>query len=160
MTYSLPPGGGLENNNQRYDWLTGTFWHIWPLLCNHTPAPAPGSWLQWGAQEKVLHRRADVKKARCSRRHIRLAAGQKQLLLKMSKLSHNVTFRQHIAQTQNSHDVIHVAVDTLCHSGILKREIELCFYLSLHCCVIASFFFKYISDLNLHGHLSAALQPP
>lgn len=39
------------------------------------------------------------------------------------KLFHNVTFRQHVAQTQSSHDIIHVTVDALCHPGILKQEI-------------------------------------
>lgn len=52
--------------------------------------------------------------------------GQKQLLSKTGKLSHNVTFGQHVAQTQSSHDIIHVTVDTLGHSGILKQEIKWC----------------------------------
>lgn len=47
------------------------------------------------------------------------------------KLPHNVTFRQHVAQTQSGHDIIHVTVDTLCHPGILKREIKLCGFLEI-----------------------------
>lgn len=35
----------------------------------------------------------------------------------------NVTFRQNVAQTQSGHDVIHVTVDALGHSRILKHKV-------------------------------------
>lgn len=33
-----------------------------------------------------------------------------------------VTFGQRVAQTQRRHDVVHVAVDALGHSGILREQ--------------------------------------
>lgn len=47
----------------------------------------------------------------------------KAAIIEEVKLFHNVTFRQHVAQTQSSHDIIHVTVDTLCHPRILQQEI-------------------------------------
>lgn len=44
----------------------------------------------------------------------------------IKSLSDNFTFRQGVAQTQSGHDVIHVAVDTLGDSGVLKEQIWLC----------------------------------
>lgn len=62
------------------------------------------------------------------------------------KLFHNVTFRQHIAQTQSSHDIIHITVDTLCHPGILEQEKQWCGFIKICIVVLHSrvyFFFHF-----------------
>lgn len=44
-SFGNKPDSDLCGNNT-CEQLTGIFWHISPPLCNHTPAPAPGSWPQ------------------------------------------------------------------------------------------------------------------
>lgn len=144
---------------QFWDRLTGTFWHIWPLLCNHTPAPAPGSWLRWGAQEIVLHKRADVKNTSTS-------VWQR---TKAAIIEDGETLTQcylQAARCSNSEQSWYYSHH--CWYSLPLRDTEagdkmVWFYLNLHCCVVARIFFflfLYTPDLNLHRHLSAALQPP